>query len=336
MPSVTSATPSAERANASGRVWRISASRASRSLAAGLSCSLPAPAGPAPHTSAALRWSGEVSGRRPSGTVTGRSLSAWPAPPKGTARAKLAEPVAIEISPGAARRRRGDRGERPSQASTGRSGTMSLRMAQTATLYALTVDLSHVDRGVYETLDLRVARHPSESAEYMVTRILAYCLEYREGIAFTEGLSSGDDPPVLVRDLTGRITAGSRWACRAPTGCTGQQAGRPGGRLHPSRHPPGARAVRRRARAPGRRDSHLCARPRGRRRLRGGARSAIRRLTVSVIDATDLSLSIGHPVDAASMPLVAHAGFRRAAPLSPPATPACYGCGVSPGCATRR
>ncbi|MEP7117908.1 MAG: YaeQ family protein [Acidobacteriota bacterium] len=79
-------------------------------------------------------------------------------------------------------------------------------MAQTATVYTLSIDLSHVDRGVYETLDLRIARHPSESAEYMVTRVLAYCLEYQEGIAFTEGLSSGDEPPVLVRDLTGRIT----------------------------------------------------------------------------------------------------------------------------------
>lgn len=80
-------------------------------------------------------------------------------------------------------------------------------MAQTATLYTLTIDLSHVDRGVYETLELKVARHPSESAEYMVARILAYCLEYREGIVFTDGLSSGDDPPVLVRDLTGKVTA---------------------------------------------------------------------------------------------------------------------------------
>jgi len=79
-------------------------------------------------------------------------------------------------------------------------------MAQTATLYSLAIDLSHVDRGVYETLDLKVARHPSESAEYMVARILAYCLEYQDGIAFTDGLSSGDEPPVLVRDLTGRIT----------------------------------------------------------------------------------------------------------------------------------
>lgn len=71
----------------------------------------------------------------------------------------------------------------------------------------LTVDLSNVDRGVYETLDLKVARHPSESAEYMVSRILAYCLEYQEGIAFTDGVSAGDEPPVLVRDLTGRITS---------------------------------------------------------------------------------------------------------------------------------
>jgi uncharacterized protein YaeQ len=80
-------------------------------------------------------------------------------------------------------------------------------MALTATLYQLTVELSHVDRGVYETLDLRVARHPSESGEYMLTRVLAYCLEYQEGIAFTEGVSSGDEPAVVVRDLTGRLTA---------------------------------------------------------------------------------------------------------------------------------
>ncbi len=80
-------------------------------------------------------------------------------------------------------------------------------MALTATLYQLTLDLSHVDRGVYETLDLRVARHPSESAEYMLTRVLAYALEYQDGIAFTEGVSAGDEPAVVVRDLTGRLTA---------------------------------------------------------------------------------------------------------------------------------
>jgi uncharacterized protein YaeQ len=80
-------------------------------------------------------------------------------------------------------------------------------MAQTATIYIVTIDLADMDRGVYETLDLRVARHPSETAEYMVVRILAYCLEYQEGIELTEGVSSGDDPAILVRDLTGRVTA---------------------------------------------------------------------------------------------------------------------------------
>ncbi len=80
-------------------------------------------------------------------------------------------------------------------------------MAQTATIYTVTIDLADMDRGVYETLDLRVARHPSETAEYMLVRILAYCLEYREGIELTEGVSSGDEPALLVRDLTGRITA---------------------------------------------------------------------------------------------------------------------------------
>ncbi len=80
-------------------------------------------------------------------------------------------------------------------------------MAETATVYQFTIDLADMDRGVYETLVLRVARHPSETVGYMVVRVLAYCLEYQEGIAFTEGLSSGDEPAVVVRDLTGRLLA---------------------------------------------------------------------------------------------------------------------------------
>jgi len=79
-------------------------------------------------------------------------------------------------------------------------------MAQSSTVYTVTVDLSNVDRGVYETLDLRLARHPSETVEYLVTRLLAYCLEYEDGIAFGDGLSTGEEPAVVVRDLTGRIT----------------------------------------------------------------------------------------------------------------------------------
>jgi len=80
-------------------------------------------------------------------------------------------------------------------------------VAQTATIYNVTIDLSDLDRGVFETLDLRVARHPSETAEFMLVRLLAYCLEYQEGIALTEGLSSSDEPALVVRDLTGRMTA---------------------------------------------------------------------------------------------------------------------------------
>ena len=80
-------------------------------------------------------------------------------------------------------------------------------MALGATMHRFAIQLSDVDRGVYETLDLHVARHPSETAEYMVTRVLAYCLEYTEGIAFTDGVSSADEPAVLVRDLTGRVRA---------------------------------------------------------------------------------------------------------------------------------
>jgi len=80
-------------------------------------------------------------------------------------------------------------------------------VAQTSTIYSVTIDLSDIDRGVFATLDLRVARHPSETAEYMLVRLLAYCLEYQEGIALTGGLSSGDEPALVVRDLTGRVTA---------------------------------------------------------------------------------------------------------------------------------
>lgn len=79
-------------------------------------------------------------------------------------------------------------------------------MALTSTIYSVQMELAHVDRGVYETLDLKLARHPSETVEYLVTRLLAYCLEFEAGIAFGDGLSTPDAPAVLVRDLTGRIT----------------------------------------------------------------------------------------------------------------------------------
>ena len=81
-------------------------------------------------------------------------------------------------------------------------------MALTATIYNFDIDLADNDRGVYETLALRVARHPSESEEYMLTRVLAYLLEYTEGIAFSSGgLSSADEPAITIADLTGALRA---------------------------------------------------------------------------------------------------------------------------------
>ncbi|MGL6224245.1 MAG: YaeQ family protein [Steroidobacteraceae bacterium] len=78
-------------------------------------------------------------------------------------------------------------------------------MALGATMYVFEVRLNDADRGVYETLTLRVARHPSETAEYLVTRLLAYCLEYTEGIEFSKGLSDVEEPAITVRDLTGAL-----------------------------------------------------------------------------------------------------------------------------------
>ena len=51
-------------------------------------------------------------------------------------------------------------------------------MALSSTVYTVTVDLSNVDRHVYTTLDLKLARHPSETAEYLLTRLLAYALDF--------------------------------------------------------------------------------------------------------------------------------------------------------------
>ncbi len=76
----------------------------------------------------------------------------------------------------------------------------------TATIYNFDIDLADHDRNVYETLALRVARHPSESEEYLWTRVLAYSLEVVEGIEFSRGgLSDPDEPAIVIRDLTGRI-----------------------------------------------------------------------------------------------------------------------------------
>ncbi|MFM7297126.1 MAG: YaeQ family protein, partial [Planctomycetota bacterium] len=77
-----------------------------------------------------------------------------------------------------------------------------------ATLYRFEIALSDTDRGVYESLELRVARHPSESGPFLIVRVLAYCLEHAEGISFSKGgISDTDEPALSIHDLTGQRLA---------------------------------------------------------------------------------------------------------------------------------
>jgi len=81
-------------------------------------------------------------------------------------------------------------------------------VALSPTLHRFEIELSDVDRGVYASLDFRAARHPSESARYLWTRVIAYALSFEEGSAFSKGgLSQTDEPPVSVRDPTGVLLA---------------------------------------------------------------------------------------------------------------------------------
>lgn len=80
-------------------------------------------------------------------------------------------------------------------------------MGLTSTIYNFEIDLSDTDRGVYEKFDLRIAQHPSETVEHLLTRVLAYCLEYAEGIRLSNGIAEPDEPSLSVRDLTGRLLA---------------------------------------------------------------------------------------------------------------------------------
>jgi uncharacterized protein YaeQ len=89
-------------------------------------------------------------------------------------------------------------------------------MALQATRLVFRVALSHVDRGIEREEPVNVARHPSETQEHVVLRVLAWCLLYCEGLEFGPGLSTPDTPDLWARDLTGRLT---RWIeCRAVEG----------------------------------------------------------------------------------------------------------------------
>jgi len=78
-------------------------------------------------------------------------------------------------------------------------------MAQAPTLYDFDLALSHVDRSLDARLNLRVARHPSETMGRVWLRVLAACLFHEERLVFGKGLSDPDQPDLEERDLTGDL-----------------------------------------------------------------------------------------------------------------------------------
>jgi uncharacterized protein YaeQ len=71
-------------------------------------------------------------------------------------------------------------------------------MALPSTLHHFDVTLAHVDRGIERTLAVKVARHPSESGERLWLRLLAWCWQWEESIAFGPGISEPDEPDLLA------------------------------------------------------------------------------------------------------------------------------------------
>jgi uncharacterized protein YaeQ len=81
-------------------------------------------------------------------------------------------------------------------------------MALPATMRKFEISLADSDRQIYETIELRVAQHPSESERYLVARVIARALEHAEGLEFSKGGVSDDEEPALIqRDLRGDLRA---------------------------------------------------------------------------------------------------------------------------------
>lgn len=73
-------------------------------------------------------------------------------------------------------------------------------------LYRFQINLSDVDRNCYEQLDFRLMQHPSETPTFLLTRMLAYALNFQEGLAFSaEGLCNPDDPCLAKPDPKGGL-----------------------------------------------------------------------------------------------------------------------------------
>lgn len=78
-------------------------------------------------------------------------------------------------------------------------------MAIKPTIYKLRTTLSDSDRNIYDTVNLTIAQHPSENIERMMARILAYCLNLEEELAFTKGLGAVEEPDLWIRTLDDRL-----------------------------------------------------------------------------------------------------------------------------------
>ena len=78
-------------------------------------------------------------------------------------------------------------------------------MALPPTIYRASIQLCDIDRNRYEQLQVTVARHPSETAERLVARLLAYALSYEDGLVFTRGICAGDEPDLWMKGPDGRV-----------------------------------------------------------------------------------------------------------------------------------
>ena len=85
------------------------------------------------------------------------------------------------------------------------SGT---HMAIKATVFKATLQIADMDRHYYADHALTLARHPSETDERMMVRLLAFALYADDALTFGKGMSSGDEPDLWHKDLTGAI---ERW-----------------------------------------------------------------------------------------------------------------------------
>ena len=78
-------------------------------------------------------------------------------------------------------------------------------MALQATPYKVELNLTDMDKSIYETLRFTVARHPSETEERLAVRLIAYALFYQEQLTFGRGLSDVDEPALWEKSLDDRV-----------------------------------------------------------------------------------------------------------------------------------